>query len=124
MIKSLALITVAAIGLLLAYAATRPDSFRVERSTTVAAPAEVEPAPRLPQINPVWQAQVLSHEDMARGLKRLQRQAMGRLGVEPVQDGKACRFQQAQNTPSGKMWPVAPRGSDLSQTTSARVRLR
>ena len=39
MIKSLALITVAAIGLLLAYAATRPDSFRVERSTTVAAPA-------------------------------------------------------------------------------------
>ena len=39
MIKSLALIPVAAIGLLLAYAATRPDSFRVERSTTVAAPA-------------------------------------------------------------------------------------
>ena len=39
MIKSLALVTVAAIGLLLAYAATRPDSFRVERSPTVAAPA-------------------------------------------------------------------------------------
>lgn len=43
---------------------------RASTPSTVAAPAEVEPAPRLPQINPVWQAQVLTHEDMARGLKR------------------------------------------------------
>jgi len=39
-IKTISIIIVAAIGLLLAYAATRPNSFRVERATTIAAPAE------------------------------------------------------------------------------------
>ena len=39
MIKSILLIVAAAIALLLIYAATRPDTFAVERSTTIAAPA-------------------------------------------------------------------------------------
>lgn len=40
MIKTVLLIVVAAIALLLVYAATRPDTFAVERSTTIAAPAD------------------------------------------------------------------------------------
>lgn len=40
MIKTVLLVVVAAIALLLIVAATRPDTFRVERSTTIAAPAE------------------------------------------------------------------------------------
>ena len=40
MIKTVLLVLVAAVALLLIYASTRPDSFRVERSTTIAAPAE------------------------------------------------------------------------------------
>ena len=40
MIKTVLLVLVATIAVLLIYAATRPDTFRVERSTTIAAPAE------------------------------------------------------------------------------------
>lgn len=40
MIKTIALIVLAALALLLAYAATRPDSFRVERSRVIEAPPE------------------------------------------------------------------------------------
>lgn len=40
MLKTVLLIVVAAIALLLIVAATRPDTFAVERSTTIAAPAE------------------------------------------------------------------------------------
>jgi uncharacterized protein YndB with AHSA1/START domain len=40
MIKVIALVLAALIGLLLVYAATRPDSFRVERSITVASPPD------------------------------------------------------------------------------------
>ena len=40
MIKTVLLVVVAAIALLLAYAATRPDTFRVERSRVIAAPPE------------------------------------------------------------------------------------
>ncbi|MDC6171124.1 SRPBCC family protein [Paucibacter sp. XJ19-41] len=40
MIKTIALVIVAALALLLIYAATRPDSFRVERSTRIQAPPE------------------------------------------------------------------------------------
>lgn len=40
MIKTIALVIVAALALLLIYAAIRPDSFRVERSTRIQAPPE------------------------------------------------------------------------------------
>lgn len=40
MIKTILLVLFAAIVLLLIYASTRPDSFAVERSTTIAAPAD------------------------------------------------------------------------------------
>jgi hypothetical protein len=40
MLKTIALAVLAALALLLIYAATRPDTFRVERSTTVKAPPE------------------------------------------------------------------------------------
>lgn len=40
MIKTIALIVLAALALLLAYAATRPDTFRVERSRVIEAPPE------------------------------------------------------------------------------------
>lgn len=40
MFKTLSLVIAAALAALLAFAATRPDSFRVERSITVAAPPE------------------------------------------------------------------------------------
>jgi uncharacterized protein YndB with AHSA1/START domain len=40
MIRTIAWLALAAIVLLLAYAATRPDTFRVERSTTIRAPSE------------------------------------------------------------------------------------
>jgi len=40
MIKTIALIVLAALVLLLAYVATRPDSFRVERSRVIEAPPE------------------------------------------------------------------------------------
>lgn len=40
MIKTIALVLLAALVLLLAYAATRPDSFRVERSRVISAPPE------------------------------------------------------------------------------------
>jgi uncharacterized protein YndB with AHSA1/START domain len=40
MIKIIALVLLAALALLLAYAATRPDTFRVERSRVITAPPE------------------------------------------------------------------------------------
>lgn len=40
MIKTILFVLVAAVALLLIVAATRPDTFRVERSATIAAPAE------------------------------------------------------------------------------------
>ncbi|PJI95384.1 uncharacterized protein YndB with AHSA1/START domain [Acidovorax sp. 69] len=40
MIKTIALVLLAALGLFLAFAATRPDSFRVERSRVISAPPE------------------------------------------------------------------------------------
>ena len=40
MIKTVLFVVLAAIALLLIYAATRPDTFAVERSTTIAAPAD------------------------------------------------------------------------------------
>jgi uncharacterized protein YndB with AHSA1/START domain len=40
MLKTLLLIVAAAIAALLIYAATKPDSFRLQRSTTIAAPPE------------------------------------------------------------------------------------
>jgi uncharacterized protein YndB with AHSA1/START domain len=40
MVKKLLLVFVLLIGILLIYAATRPDSFRVERKTTIKAPPE------------------------------------------------------------------------------------
>ncbi len=40
MIKTIALVVLAALALLLAYAATRPDTFRVERSRVIEAPPE------------------------------------------------------------------------------------
>lgn len=40
MIKTIALVVLAAIGLLLIYAATQPDTFRVERSLRIQAPPE------------------------------------------------------------------------------------
>ena len=39
MLKTVLLIVAAAIALLLIYASTRPDTFAVERSATIAAPA-------------------------------------------------------------------------------------
>jgi len=38
--KNIAIVVAALIAILLAYAATRPDSFRLERSVTIKAPAE------------------------------------------------------------------------------------
>ena len=40
MIKTIALVLLAALALLLAFAATRPDTFRVERSRVISAPPE------------------------------------------------------------------------------------
>jgi len=40
MIKILLIAVVLAVGALLVYAATRPDSFRIERSATIKAPPE------------------------------------------------------------------------------------
>jgi uncharacterized protein YndB with AHSA1/START domain len=40
MIRTLALLLLAAVAVLLVYASTRPDVFRVERTTTIQAPAE------------------------------------------------------------------------------------
>ena len=40
MVKTIALVLLAALALLLAFAATRPDTFRVERSRVIAAPPE------------------------------------------------------------------------------------
>ena len=40
MLKTLALLLLAAVALLLAYAATRPDTFRVERSRVIGAPPD------------------------------------------------------------------------------------
>lgn len=40
MIKTIALVLLAVLGLFLAFAATRPDTFRVERSRVIAAPPE------------------------------------------------------------------------------------
>ncbi len=40
MIKTIALVLLAALGLFLAFAATRPDTFRVERSRVIPAPPE------------------------------------------------------------------------------------
>ncbi len=40
MLKTILLITAAALAALLLYAATRPDSFRLERSTSISAPPE------------------------------------------------------------------------------------
>lgn len=40
MIKTVALVLLAALGLFLAFAATRPDTFRVERSRVISAPPE------------------------------------------------------------------------------------
>lgn len=40
MLKTIALIVVIALAVLLAYAATRPDTFRVERQTTIQAPPD------------------------------------------------------------------------------------
>lgn len=40
MFKTIALVALAALALLLAFAATRPDTFRVERSRVIAAPPE------------------------------------------------------------------------------------
>ena len=57
-------------------------------------------------------------------LQRPEREAMGHLGIEAVEEGQRWAFEQGHQTPSGKMWPVAPRGRDLSQTTSDRVSLR
>ena len=58
------------------------------------------------------------------GLQRAEREAMRHLGIEAVEEGEGCAFEQGHQTPSGKMWPVAPRGRDLSQMTSDRRRLR
>jgi hypothetical protein len=51
MLKTLALVAVAAVGALLAYAATRPDTFRVQRSLVVNAPA----AKLFPMVNDLRQ---------------------------------------------------------------------
>jgi uncharacterized protein YndB with AHSA1/START domain len=40
MIKTIALVLLAALGLFLAFAATRPDTFRVERSRVISAPPD------------------------------------------------------------------------------------
>lgn len=40
MLKTIAIVLVVLVVALLLYAATRPDSFRVERSTTIKAPPE------------------------------------------------------------------------------------
>ena len=40
MIKTIALVLLAALALLLGFAATRPDTFRVERSRVISAPPE------------------------------------------------------------------------------------
>ena len=40
MVKTIALVLLAALALLLAFAATRPDTFRVERSRVISAPPE------------------------------------------------------------------------------------
>ena len=40
MLKTIALIVVIALAVLLAFAATRPDTFRVERQTTIQAPPD------------------------------------------------------------------------------------
>jgi hypothetical protein len=40
MMKTIALVIVALIGALLAFAATRPDAFRIQRATTIKAPPE------------------------------------------------------------------------------------
>ena len=58
------------------------------------------------------------------GAQRRQRQTMRPLGVAAMQGPEAQRLGQAQITPSGKIWPVAPSGRDLSQTTSDRRRRR
>jgi hypothetical protein len=51
MLKTLALVAVAAVGALLAFAATRPDTFRVQRSLVVNAPA----AKLFPMVNDLRQ---------------------------------------------------------------------
>jgi hypothetical protein len=51
MLKTLALVALAAVGALLAYAATRPDTFRVQRSLVVNAPA----AKLFPMVNDLRQ---------------------------------------------------------------------
>ncbi len=57
-------------------------------------------------------------------LQRFQRQPMRGFGVQSVQNRQTRAFPPAQNTPSGKIWPVAPKGSDLSQMTSSSCRDR
>ena len=39
--------------------------------------------------------------------------------AQAVKKGQAETLERGHITPSGKMWPVAPSGSDLSQTTSS-----
>ena len=56
--------------------------------------------------------------------QREERQAVGAFWVAPVQNSQSRAFKQAHTRPSGKMWPVAPRGRDLSHTTSSSVRAR
>ncbi|GAB1395678.1 hypothetical protein MASR1M65_04550 [Saprospiraceae bacterium] len=51
--------------------------------------------------------------------QRLQRQPVCAFRVHPAHEAEAEGFQQAHHMPSGKMWPVAPSGRDLSQTTSS-----
>ena len=58
------------------------------------------------------------------GPERADGPAMGLFRVKPVQREKTEPFDGGHNMPSGKIWPVAPRGSDLSQTTSPSVSAR
>ena len=51
--------------------------------------------------------------------QRQKRKRMRMFGIDAVQKSQARAFQKAHSRPSGKMWPVAPSGRDLSQTTSS-----
>ncbi len=53
------------------------------------------------------------------GIQQLQCHAMGRFGVKPAQQVQPGGFKPAHVTPSGKMWPFAPRGSSVCHITSS-----
>ena len=69
------------------------------------------------RVHPVEGQETIAVEEAQRRNSRL-------VPIQPVQRRKAKPLDGVQITPSGKIWPVAPRGSDLSQSTSSSASLR